>query len=98
MIGKDVEWRTKTENTESTVFEWKFAFENLELHFWEINWLTSNNNEQIDREKQGFCVKETFVYITFEGTCPKKHSKSPTNHLSFTIKTSFGQKQTLLIL
>ena len=48
--------------------------------------MTWNNINQIDREKQGFCVKEPFVYITFESTCPKKHSKSPTNHFLLQLK------------
>ena len=48
LIWKDVEWRTKTANTVTTVFEQKFAFESSGLHFWENNWLTSNNKDQID--------------------------------------------------
>ena len=46
LIWKDVEWRTKTANIVPTVFEQKFAFKSFRLHFWEINWLTSNNNNQ----------------------------------------------------
>ena len=37
LIGKDVEWRTKTANVVPTVFAQKFAFECSGLHFWEIN-------------------------------------------------------------
>ena len=37
MIGKDVEWRTKTANIVAIVFEQKFVFESFGLHFWEIN-------------------------------------------------------------
>ena len=48
LIWKDVEWRTKTANIVPTVFEQKFAFETFGLHFWENNWLTSNNNDQND--------------------------------------------------
>ena len=48
LIGRDVEWRTKTAKTVPTVFEQNFAFENLDLHFWENNWLTSNNDVQTD--------------------------------------------------
>ena len=48
LIWKDVEWRTKTANTVPTVFEQKFGFESFGLHFWENNWLTSNNNNQND--------------------------------------------------
>ena len=48
LIRKDVEWRTKTANIVPTVFQQKFSFENLDLHFWEKKWLTSNNNDQID--------------------------------------------------
>ena len=48
LIGRDVEWRTKTAKTVTTVFEQKFAFESSGLHFWENNWLTSNNKDQID--------------------------------------------------
>ena len=47
-IEKDVEWRAKTAKTVLTVFEQKFAFESSRLHFWEYNWLTSNNKDQID--------------------------------------------------
>ena len=83
LIVKDVKMvkeKQKTANTVPTVFAQKFAFESPDLHFWENNWFTTNNNDQIDWEKQVFCVKEPFFHITFEGRCPKKHSKSPTNH------------------
>ena len=48
LIGRDVEWRTKTAKTVPTVFEQNPAFENLDLHFWEKNWLLSNIIAQID--------------------------------------------------
>ena len=48
LIRKDVKWRTKTANTVTTVFEQNFAFESSGLHFWENNWLSSNNKDQID--------------------------------------------------
>ena len=82
LIWKDVKMvkeKQKTANTLPTVFAQKFAFESPDLHFWENNWFTTINNDQIDCEKQVFCVKEPFFYITFESSCRKKHSKSPTN-------------------
>ena len=83
LIWKDVKMvkeKQKTANTLPTVFAQKFTFESPDLHFWENNWFTTINNDQNDCEKQVFCVKEPFFYITFESSCPKKHSKSPTNH------------------
>jgi hypothetical protein len=47
LIGKGVEWRTKTANIVPTVFDQKFGFENFGLHFWENNWLTSNINNRL---------------------------------------------------
>ena len=32
----------------------------------------SNNNDQMDLEKQGFGVKEPFIHTAFDGSCPKK--------------------------
>ena len=63
LIWKDVEWRTKTANTVPTVFEQKFAFENFDLHFWENDWLTSNNDEQIDL-KRCWVKNENSKYCT----------------------------------
>ena len=115
-LWKMVKERQKTANTVPTVFEQKFGFESFGLHFWENNWLTSNNNDQIDlkrcwvRNKNSkYCahylwakvrflgVKEPFVHITVEGIYKKTLKKSHKS-LPFTIKTSLGQKQTLLIL
>ena len=49
-----------------------------------IDWQQTIINKSIGKNKA--FVSKTCVYITFEGTCPKKHSKSPTSHFLLQLK------------